>query len=83
MKLNYRRQLTLTVLLVLLGNILSTIVKQWLCRNIAFFICGLLWIFHPVMAGSREPTEKELRLIRIFAGGGLLLIAFFTRSYVY
>ena len=83
MKLNYRRQLTLTVLLVLLGNILSTIVKHWLCRNIAFFICGLLWVFHPVMAGSREPTEKELRLIRIFAGGGLLLIAFFTRSYVY
>ena len=41
---------------------------------------GLIWFIHPVMAGSRPPTKKELNLIR-FIGGGLILIAFFTRSY--
>jgi len=82
MKLNYRHQLTLTVFLVLLGNILSTILKHWIYRNIAFFICGLIWIFHPVMAGTREPTRKELHIISI-GGGILILIALFTRVYAY
>ena len=83
MKLNYSRQLTLTIILVLLGNILSTIFKHWIYRNIGFFIGGLIWVFHPVMAGNRIPTEKELRLIRILGGGSLILIALFTRSYIY
>ena len=30
MKLNYGRQLTLSVLLVLFGNVLSTILKHWI-----------------------------------------------------
>lgn len=83
MKLNYSRQLTLTILLVLVGNVLSTIFKHWIYRNIGFFIGGLIWIFHPVMAGNRAPTAKELRLIQILCGGVLILIALFTRSYTY
>ena len=83
MKLNYSRQLALTCFLILLGNILSTILKHWIYRNIAFFISGLIWIIHPVMAGSQVPTKKELNLIRFIGGGALILIALFTRSYLY
>ena len=83
MKLNYSRQLALTCFLVLLGNILSTVLKHWIYRNIAFFIGGLIWFLHPVMAGIRPPSKKELNLIRFIGGGVLILIALFTRSYTY
>ena len=83
MKLNYKRQLILTVVLVLLGNILCTVFQHWVYRNIAFFICGVIWILHPVMAGNQEPTTKQLNQIRFWCGGILLLIAFFTRSHAY
>lgn len=83
MKLTYQRQLGLSCMLVLLGNVLSTVFQHWIYRNIGFFLCGLIWIFHPVMAGSAQPTKKQLRQIRIFGGGILILIALFTRSYAY
>lgn len=83
MKLNYKSQLILTCALVLLGNILSTVLRHWIYRNVCIFICGLIWIFHPVMAGTREASKKELRLIQIFGGSILMLMAFFTRAYVY
>jgi len=83
MKLNYKQQLLLSVVLVLLGNVLCTVFKHWIYRNTAYFICALIWIFHPVMAGSQEPTQKQLNQIRFWCGGLLLLIAFFTRSYFY
>ena len=83
MKLNYRRQLLLTVFFVLLGNVLCTLLRHWIYRNIAFFLCGLLWFFHPVMAGNRVATKKELNLIRFLGGGILILMAIFTRSYAY
>ena len=83
MKQNYQRQVLLSVVLVLLGNVLGTLLRHWIYRNIAFFLCGLIWILHPVMAGNREATEKELNQVRIFGGGILILIALFTRSYVY
>ena len=79
MKPDYRRQLVLTVFLVLLGNVLCTLFDHWIYRNIAFFLCGLLWIFHPVMAGSSVPTKRELNLIRFWGGGILILISIFTR----
>ena len=83
MKLNYKRQLILTVLLVLIGNILCTVLNHWIYRNIAFFLCGLLWIFHPVMAGTQEPAKKQLNQIRFWGGGMLILMAVFTRSDTY
>ena len=81
MKLNYQRQLILAIALVLLGNILCTVLQHWIYRNIAFFLCGLLWIFHPVMAGNQERTQKQLNEIRFWGGGILILISIFTRAY--
>ena len=65
------------------GNVLGTIFDHWIYRNIAFFLCGLIWIFHPVMAGPMHPTKKQLWIIRILGGGILILISLFTRSYIY
>ena len=81
MKPNYRQQLILSVIPVLLGNILCTVFRHWIYRNIAFFLCGILWIIHPVLVLNREPTKKELRMVQIWGGGILILIAIFTRSY--
>jgi len=83
MKLNYKRQLLLSVVLILLGNVLCTVFKHWIYRNIAYFVCALIWIIHPVMAGNQEATEKQLNQIRFWCGGIMLLMAFFTRSYFY
>ena len=81
-KLNYSRQLLLTIAIVLVFNLLNTLCRHWIFTNIGYALCGLLWIVHPVMAGSREPTKKQLNIIRA-AGGVLILIAIFTRSYLY
>ena len=83
MKLNYKLQLLLSVVLILLGNVLCTVFKHWIYRNITYFVCALIWIIHPVMAGNQEPTEKQLNQIRFWCGGILILMAFFTRSYIY
>ncbi|MBQ2895440.1 MAG: hypothetical protein IJE26_01865 [Oscillospiraceae bacterium] len=81
-KLNYSRQLILTMAIVLVFNLLNTFLKHWVFTNIGYALCGLLWIIHPVMAGGREPTKKQLNIIRI-AGGVFILMAIFTRSYLY
>ena len=81
-KLNYSRQLILTIAIVLVFNLLNTLCRHWIFTSIGYALCGLLWIVHPVMAGSREPTKKQLNIIRL-AGGVFILIAIFTRSYLY
>ena len=81
-KLNYARQLILTVAIVLVFNLLNTLLKHWVFTSIGYALCGLLWIIHPVMAGGQEPTRKQLNIIRA-AGGILILIGIFTRSYLY
>lgn len=83
MNLNYKHQLILTVLLVLLGNVLNTILQQWYWRNIAYLLCAIVWIFHPVMISDQKPTKKQLNQIRFWGGGILLLMALFTRTYFY
>jgi len=81
-KLNYKRQLLLSVCIVLVFNLLNTLCKHWIFTSIGYALCGLLWIIHPVMAGSQEPTKKQLSIIRM-AGLVFILIAVFSRSYLY
>ena len=81
-KLNYKRQLLLTVGIVLVFNLLNTLCKHWIFTSIGYALGGLLWIIHPVMIGDRDATKKQLNIIRA-AGGVLILIAIFTRSYLY
>ena len=81
-KLTYKRQLLLTVGIVVVFNLLNTLCKHWIFTSIGYALCGLLWFFHPVMIGDREPRGDLLNLIRA-AGFALIVMAFFTRSYLY
>ena len=78
MKLNYDAQLTISFILVILGNILTDIFDFWLYRSMAFALCGLLFIVHPVVPKLLEGIEKAIFWTRI-AGVILILIGIFTR----
>ena len=77
-KLTYEAQLTISFLIVILGCILSDIFKFWIYHSIAYVICGLLFIVHPVVPKQLEGINKAVFWTRI-AGIILILIGIFTR----
>ena len=78
MKLTYRKQVALGVIIIILANILTDVLNFWLYRSIGFGICGLLWIIHPVVPDRMEANRQTLLWTRI-AGTILILIGVFTR----
>ena len=81
MKLTYIAQMILSVILVVLGNILTDVFNFWIFRSIAFAICGLMFIVHPVVPKRLEGIDKAVFWTRI-AGVILILIGIFTRAYI-
>ena len=77
-KLTYEAQLTISFLIVILGCILSDIFNFWIYHSIAYVICGLLFIVHPVVPKQLEGINKAVFWTRI-AGIILILIGIFTR----
>lgn len=78
MKLNYDAQLTISFILVIFGNILTDVLDFWIYRSLAFAICGLLFIVHPVVPNYLGTNKKTVFWTRI-AGVILILISGFTR----
>lgn len=78
MKLNYRNQMILAVILIILANILTEILAHWIYRSAGFVICGLMWILHPVVPRGMEENRQTLFWTRI-AGAILICIGLFTR----
>ena len=78
MKLTYRTQAAVAVIIILVANILSDVFSFWLYRSLGFGICGLLWIIHPVVPDGVESNRQTLLGTRI-AGIILILIGIFTR----
>ena len=78
MKLTYRKQVALEVIIIILANILTDVFAFWLYRSIGFGICGLLWIVHPVAPEHMETNKRTLFWIRM-TGVILILIGIFTR----
>lgn len=78
MKLTYIAQMILSVILVVLGNILTEVFDFWIFRSMAYAICGLLFIVHPVIPKHLEGNDKAVFWTRI-AGVILILIGIFTR----
>lgn len=81
-KLNYKNQLLLTVVLILVFNVMNMGFKHWIFTSIGYCLCGLLWVFHPVLAGNAEPSKRNRDVTRL-AGVVLILIGVMTRSYLY
>ena len=77
-KLSYDAQLTISFLIIILGCILSDIFDFWIYHTIAYGICGLLFIAHPVVPKHLEGADKAVFWTRI-AGVILILIGVFTR----
>lgn len=78
MKLTYKTQTIICVILILLGNILADIQDHWLYRSVGFALCGLLFIIHPVVPQRIKTNNKSLFWARI-GGVILILIDVFTR----
>ena len=80
--LTYKTQLIVSVIIILLANILTTVLKHWIYRSIGFVLCGLLWIINPAMIKGGTPSKQYALCIRL-AGVVLILIGVFTRAYFY
>ncbi len=78
MKLTYKAQLIISVVIIILANILTEIFDFWLYRSIGFALCGLLWLIHPALPNGAEVSKRTLLWVRI-AGIILILIGVFTR----
>ena len=81
-QLTYKTQLIVSVVIILLANILTTVLKHWVYRSIGFVLCGLLWIINPAMINIDAPPKKHVILVRL-SGVVLILIGIFTRAYYY
>lgn len=82
MKLTYKAQMLIALVIILLSNVISTILKHWIYRSVGFVVCGLLWVIHPVVPNGVEVSKKTLLWTRI-AGLILILIGVFTRAHIY
>ena len=77
-KLTYEAQLTISFLIVVLGCIFSDVFDFWIYHSIAYVICGLLFLAHPVVPKHLEGIGEAVLWARI-AGVILILISVFTR----
>ncbi|MBR3601895.1 MAG: hypothetical protein IKL49_06205 [Lachnospiraceae bacterium] len=78
MKLNYKMQMIISIVIIILANIITEMFDFWIYRSLGFCVCGLLWIIHPVLPNGAEVSKRTLQWVRI-AGIILILIGIFTR----
>lgn len=81
MKLTYKKQMIIAVIIIILTNIMTEIFDFWIYRSVGFVICGLMWIIHPVLPNGAEVSKRTLLWTRI-AGVILILIGVFTRVHI-
>ena len=81
MKLSYKKQMIIAVIIIILANIMTDIFDFWIYRSVGFVICGLIWIIHPVWPNGAEVSKRTLLWTRI-AGVILILIGVFTRVHI-
>lgn len=82
MKLTYKSQLIISIIIIIVANVVGTILKHWIYRSVGFGMCGLLWIIHPVFPDGSEVSKRTVLWMRI-AGMILILIGVCTRVYPY
>lgn len=78
MKLTYIAQMILSVILVVLGNILTEVFDFWIFRSIAYAVCGLLFIMRPIVPKHLVGINKAVFWTWI---AGVILIGILTRVY--
>lgn len=78
MKLNYKMQMIISIVIIIFANIITEMFDFWIYRSLGFCVCGLMWIIHPVLPNGAEVSKRTLLWVRI-AGIILILIGIFTR----
>ena len=78
MKLTYKAQMGISVMIIIFANILTDVLENWIYRSIGFAVCGLLFIVHPVVPEGMAVNQKTIFWTRT-AGVILILIGVFTR----
>ena len=81
MKLTYKNQLMLSVIIIIVFFTLNVIFKNWVFSSIGWCICGLLWIIHPALTKNIKPTKINRMMIRL-TGVVLIIIGLTTRFYL-
>lgn len=81
MKQTYKMQMIISVIIIIFTNILTEIFDFWIYRSIGFVLCGLLWVFHPVLPNGAEVSKRTLLWVRI-AGVLLILSGVLTRVHI-
>lgn len=78
MKLNYKMQMIISIVIIIFANIITEMFDFWIYRSLGFCVCGLMWIIHPLLPNGAEVSKRTLLWVRI-AGIILILIGIFTR----
>lgn len=67
-----------SVIIVILGYILTDVFNPWIFRSIAFAVCGLLFIMRPIVPKHLVGINKAVFWTWI---AGVILIGILTRAY--
>ena len=65
MKLNYRNQIILSIIFIIIGNTIGTLYANGLILAAGFIAAGFIWIVHPVVSADMTPTPMALWGIRL------------------
>jgi len=82
MKEEFRKQIAVTVVIVLVFNLLNTLFQHWILSSIGHVLCGLIWIIHPVKMNDNRPEKSQFRECRI-AGAVLIILGILLRARLY
>ena len=78
MKLTYKAQIIISIIVIILANVLTDVLDHWIYRSIGWGICGLLFVINPVTPNGMDADRKAVFWTRV-AGVILILIGVFTR----
>ena len=78
----FKKQLWISVAIVLVCNIMNTLFKHWIFSSIGHCAAGLIWIIHPVNINERHPEKIQKMECRI-AGSILIVLGIMLRARFY
>ena len=82
MRREFIRQAEVCVLIILLFSVMNTLCRHWFFSSIAYCICGVIWLVHPVKMNDIRPEESQFKECRI-AGVILFILGVMLRARFY
>ena len=82
MNKEFRMQILVSVIIILVFNILNTVFRHWFFTSIGFCSCGLLWFIRPLKRNDYRPEEDQFKECKI-AGVVLFFLGLFLRANFY